>query len=34
MPYPIEKKLVVGVSSSALFSLEREDNIYTQKGVE
>lgn len=34
MPYPIEKKLVVGVSSSALFNLENEDSLYQQKGVE
>lgn len=34
MPYPIERKLVVGVSSSALFDLETEDNIYKTQGVE
>lgn len=34
MPYPIERKLVVGVSSSALFNLENEDSLYQQKGVE
>lgn len=34
MPYPIEKKLVVGVSSSALFSLDREDTIYKENGID
>jgi len=34
MPYPIERKLVVGISSSALFNLEEEDDIYRKKGVE
>ncbi|WP_313375625.1 5'-nucleotidase [Chishuiella sp.] len=33
MPYPIEKKLVVGVSSNALFNLEEEDEIFKTKGV-
>jgi len=33
MPYPIEKKLVVGVSTTALFDLEEEDRIYKEKGV-
>ena len=28
MPYPIEKKLVVGISSNALFDLRKEDEIF------
>lgn len=34
MPYHIEKKLVVGVSSNALFDLELEDKIFLEEGVE
>ncbi|MCT3922237.1 5'-nucleotidase [Elizabethkingia anophelis] len=34
MPYPIERKLVVGVSSNALFNLETEDNIFVNEGIE
>lgn len=34
MPYPIEKKLVVAVSSNALFDLEYEDQLYQEKGVD
>ncbi len=34
MPYPIEKKLVVGVSSNALFNLELEDKIFIDEGIE
>ncbi len=34
MPYPIDKKLVVGVSSNALFNLEFEDKIYNEEGIE
>jgi 5'-nucleotidase len=34
MPYPIEKKLVVGVSSNALFDLEHEDRIFAEEGIE
>ncbi len=33
MPYPIDKKLVVGVSSTALFDLEAEEKIFEQEGV-
>ncbi|MBN8568803.1 MAG: 5'-nucleotidase [Ignavibacteria bacterium] len=33
MPYPIEKKLVVGVSSNALFNLEFEDNLFLTEGL-
>lgn len=33
MPYPIEKKLVVGVSSNALFNLIEEDKIFINQGV-
>jgi len=34
MPYPIEKKLVVAVSTNALFNLENEDNIFKLDGLE
>ena len=34
MRYPIEKKLVVGVSTNALFNLEIEDKIFTEEGTE
>lgn len=34
MPYPIDRKLVVGVSSNALFNLELEDEIFKEKGIE
>jgi 5'-nucleotidase len=34
MAYPIEKKLVVAVSSNALFDLEKEDDIYQTKGLQ
>ena len=34
MPYPIEKKIVVGVSSNALFNLEKEEDIYSNCGPE
>ena len=33
MPYPIDKKLVVGVSTSALFNLEVEHQVYEREGV-
>ncbi len=33
MAYPIEKKLVVGVSSNALFNLEKEDEIFKSEGI-
>jgi len=33
MPYPIERKLVVGVSSTALFDLEFEDSIFRNEGL-
>lgn len=33
MAFPIEKKLVVGVSSNALFNLQKEDELYVNKGV-
>ncbi len=32
MPYPIEKKLVIAVSSSALFDMEESDAIFRQYG--
>ena len=34
MPYPIEKKLVIAVSTSALFDMEESDSIYQAKGVD
>lgn len=34
MAYPIEKKLVVGISSNALFDLRREDEIYEKEGLD
>ena len=34
MPFPIEKKLVIAVSSSALFNLEDSDAVFRQEGVE
>lgn len=34
MPYPIEKKLVVGISSNALFDLRTEDEIFKNDGLE
>lgn len=33
MPYPIERKLVVAVSSNALFDLEKEDLIFNTEGL-
>lgn len=33
MPYPIDKKLVVGVSANALFNLQKEDHIFQEKGI-
>lgn len=34
MPYPIEKKIVVGISSNALFDLRIEDEIFKNEGLE
>lgn len=34
MAYPIEKKLVVGITSTALFDFSQEHQIYQQEGVE
>ena len=34
MPYPIEKKFVIAVSSSALFNLTIPDSIYRARGVD
>ena len=34
MAYPIERKLVVGVASSALFDLTESDEIYRSRGIE
>jgi len=33
MAYPINKKLVVGVSSNALFDLQAEDRIFREEGI-
>ena len=33
MAYPIEKKLVVGISANALFDLKKEDDIYKTQGL-
>jgi 5'-nucleotidase len=33
MPYPIDRKLVVAVSSNALFDLEKEDEIFRNEGL-
>lgn len=32
MPYPIEKKLVIAVSSSALFDMQESDAIFRKDG--
>lgn len=34
MPYPIERKLVIGVASSALFDLSESDKIFQENGEE
>lgn len=34
MPYPIERKLVISIASSALFDLSESHNIYLTKGVD
>lgn len=34
MAYPIEKKLVVAVSSTALFDLQEADNVFRTKGLD
>lgn len=34
MSYPIQNKLVVGVSTNALFDLELEDHIFQNEGIE
>lgn len=33
MPYPIEEKLVIAVSSSALFALDEADSVFRSEGV-
>lgn len=33
MPYPIEKKFVIAVSSSALFDLTESDSVFRQQGI-
>lgn len=32
MPYPIEKKFVIAVASSALFDLTESDSVFRQQG--
>ena len=34
MPYPIEKKLVIAVASSALFDLSESDAVFRNQGIE
>lgn len=34
MAYPIDRKLVIAIASSALFDLSESDNVYREKGVE
>ncbi len=34
MPYPIDRKLVVGISSNALFDLKKEDKIFREEGLQ
>jgi 5'-nucleotidase len=34
MSYPIDRKLVVAVSTTALFNLEAEDKIFKPKGID
>lgn len=34
MPYPIERKLVIGIASSALFDLSESHEVYVNEGVE
>lgn len=33
MAYPVERKLVVGIASSALFDLSESHQIYETKGI-
>ena len=34
MPYPIDKKFVIAVSSSALFNMLESDSIFRAQGIE
>ena len=34
MAYPIEEKLVVGITSTALFDLAKEHEIFVNEGLE
>lgn len=34
MPYPIEKKLVIAIASSALFDLSESDRVFQEQGLE
>jgi len=33
MPYPIEQKLVIAVTSSALFDMRESDEVFQKQGV-
>ncbi|HFK8619784.1 TPA: 5'-nucleotidase, partial [Pseudomonas aeruginosa] len=32
MPYDLEKRLVIGLASSALFNLEESDSVFRSEG--
>ena len=34
MPYPIDRKLVIGIASSALFDMSESHRIFTENGIE
>jgi 5'-nucleotidase len=34
MPFPIERKLVIAVASSALFDLRESDRVFREQGLE
>ena len=34
MPYPIDRKLVIGVASSALFDMSESNRIFIDEGIE
>ena len=34
MPYPIERKLVIAVASSALFDLSDSHQVFKEQGIE
>ena len=33
MPYPIDKKLVIAIASSALFDLSESNRVFKEKGI-